>query len=452
MQEDSRHPDSTSPQSARPVEDAVDLQGNSPLAREHYRRNFSLGFVNGVLVFFGSAFAHSVYVLPVLLWKLTGLKSFAGLIMFLDILGWNWPQMWVSHRLEGQPYALPWYRSAVFVRAAAYMALVFLAFSVRWGGGWVTAILIILVFFTYRSGVGFAGVPFFELVCKTIPVKRRGRFFGSRRIVGGVLAVFAGILVKRLFVVFPYPRDYFYIFLIGAFGCVLGPVAYCFVIEPRGDSLPPSPSFRTHLRRASKIFRNDPAFRRLVWCTAFFTFATFGRGLYGTYCIERLNFPENFMGGLISLSMSTLIVGNLIWTYLSDHKGNRIVLRCAAVLMFIAPSGFLLAPVFPVHSVKIVLASVCVASLSQTAHLMGWLNMLLEIAPGDKRPRYVGFMNLLKIPLSLAFLLAGVGADIFSYELIFALSLIAGILLIPIVWAMPEPRDKLKEIEEPERA
>jgi len=432
----------------REVKHAV-LTGQSPLARRHFRRNFGFGVINGILVMAGQAFFHPTYVVAVLLFQLTGLKAFAGLMLFVDVLGWNWPQLWVSHRMEGQPRALPWYRKALVVRVTTYLGLLCVVYSLRWGGaGWVYAIIIVVLVFAYRTGVGFAGVPFYEVVCKTVPVGWRGRYFGLRRILGGILAALSGLLVQR-FLKGEFPQSYFWIFLWGFWGLVLGPALFTFVKEPPGDVLPRTPSFFSYVRRTGDIFRHDAAFRKLVGFSVFFGLANWGRALYGIYCIERLGVQKSFMGDLIALDMTVTVVSNLIWTYLSDRHGNRIVLRWASFLVIIAPLGLLLASIFKHLAMPIVLVSMGLGGFAGTAHLMGWLNMLLEIAPGDTRPRYVGLMNLIKMPLSAFPMLAGILADQFSYGLVFGIAILSSLVLIIVSRGMPEPRRKLEELKLP---
>ena len=292
-----------------------------------FRRNFSIGVLNGVLVLIGMAFIHPVYVLPVLLWKITGLRAFAGLILCVSLLGWNWPRMWVSHHLEGRPYGMPVYKLGVVLRSATYLLLVFAVFSLRWGTGWFQAVLIIVLYFAYRSGIGVAAVPFFELVCKTVPVNWRGKFFGTRRVLGGIAAVLAGLLVKKLLGSFPYPQNYFWIFFCGLFGIIIGPILFTFVKEPKGDPLPRTPSFRQHIVKARNILATDSTFRKLVLYNICFHLTMLTRALFGTYCIEQLQMSDDFMGQLVAWDMGTMIVSNLFWRGSLQKRGGLAVKR-----------------------------------------------------------------------------------------------------------------------------
>ena len=70
---------------------------------EYYRRNFTLGVINGALINFGLAFFDPATVLPVFVSRLGGSAAMIGLVSAIHGVGWFLPtKKWIlkNQRLE----------------------------------------------------------------------------------------------------------------------------------------------------------------------------------------------------------------------------------------------------------------------------------------------------------------------------------------------------------------
>ena len=92
-----------------------------------WSRNEWLGFLNGCGVSIGDGFMNVTVVMAGFAARLGAPNWVIGLLPAIAGGGWMLPQLLVAARVRGLPYKLPVYRSAAFVRAATYVAMVLIA-------------------------------------------------------------------------------------------------------------------------------------------------------------------------------------------------------------------------------------------------------------------------------------------------------------------------------------
>jgi hypothetical protein len=165
--------------------------GNVP----YFKRNFTLGVLNGSFFMAAIAFVAGSTVLPVFISKLTSSRILIGIISHLEWFGWALPQLFGAAFLAHRKKALGFYNSLSIIRLFFFALAVLSIYIFRDNYG---AILIFfsISFTVYSLSSGLAGVAFMEIVGKIIPTNRRGSFFGWRMFSGGILAAIGGLAVS----------------------------------------------------------------------------------------------------------------------------------------------------------------------------------------------------------------------------------------------------------------
>ena len=436
----------------------------SPAGYPHFRRNFALGLTNGILMQFADSFVDPQTVLPVFVFTLTSSYVLAGLVSGLFEGGWFLPQVFISSVLQHRARKLPLYHAMVYVRVASWAGA---ALSILLVGSRNPGLLFALFFVCYLGvclGAGIAGVPFMDVVGKSIPVGRRGSFFAYRRLVGGLLGVGAGVVVARVLspesgLAFPYPYGILMCFttVLALFG--LG--SFSFVKEPIEPVSPVPVSFREHLRTCRSILREDANYRRYYLQWTLSSFALMGLPFFATYAVTELHAAPAQVGVMVSLWMFSNTLSNLLWGTLSDRRGSRILIVISAALSGIAPVialGSVLVPARPVafpaplaflvpESLRTVdlrllvfLSCFVLNGFAVAARKVSSNSYLLDLAPARQRATYIGLMNTISSPLSLAPALGGVITAATSYRVIFVLSLVFAVLSLRVSLGLAEAR------------
>lgn len=349
----------------------------TPFAQRHFKRNFFLGVSNGVLFNFAWAFTSTSTVLPLFINKLTPSQILIGLASTLEALGWFLPQMAVAAVTLHRKNQKPVYIKTAFLRGGSFLLFAILVFLLGKENPAYLLVTFFFLFSLYSFGGGLAGVSFTDIVGKTIPEEKRGSFFGMRMLVGGGLSALAGFLIQRILKLHDFPKNFGILFLIASALIILALVSFCMVKEPPTTRRPEKKSIKENLLLGFQITKADRNFRMLLLT----------RIAIGSYVMGF-----SLAGAFLTVQMMGYLSSNLLWGYLSNRKNNKLVLVISAFFSAICPLLVLSNMVFQIPlwayaSIFFFLG----ATISGVE--IGYTNYLLQIAPEERRPIYVGFLN-----------------------------------------------------------
>ena len=409
------------------------------VSRRYARRNFWLGVLNGTLYISGLAFSQPPTVFPIFVSLFTKSSVLIGLSGTLTSVGWLLPQLLVARYTEHMPKKMKLYRLGAGLRLGSWLALTLLTL---WAKEMRPALYLAL-FFLFLSGFalfgGLSGVAFLDIVGKTIPPNRRGRYFGYRRFFSGIIASIAGLVVAYILgnsEKFPFPTNYFTLFLLTFIFILSGILCFFFVVEPEGSV--DVGRERTHaqfLQGVTKVLSEDKNYVKFLAVMVLSSASSLAIPFYVVYARQVLAAPAGWVGAYVTIEMVATLVSNLLWGYLGDAKGYRLVILTCSLLSVLAPVVALLSPNFYVFGLVFVLKGA-----GWTGIWMAKNNYALEVAPVVRRPTYIGILNT-----SLAFsmllpVLGGVVVDATSFTVLFAITIGVTVPSFILAKGLAEPR------------
>jgi len=370
--------------------------------QQYTTRNYVLGVINGAAFRFAEALIDPPLVLTWFVSNLTSSNFLIGLVSPLGMVGWFLPQIFVSSTVQRMERKTPVYVGAAAVRTLAWLSLAATLWFAEDRALLLAGYFALTTLARLASGVG--GLPFFAIIAKIIPTRRRGTFFGIRQLVGGLLGIggawiVGGVLSNPLL---PFPRGHAVLFL--AYACVTAASATAIALtrEPRGLVESGRVTLRQQLRRAGKILRKDRVFGTYIAARASLGLAAIALPFYAVYAKNVLGAPDAMVAVYVGVRVGASLASNLLWGRLSDLRGNRLIMRlmCLArglgVLLAIglvalvdvtSPQGawlpYLALPLFFLERATV-----------PAAMLVG-SNFLLEFVPEEKRPIYLGLSSTL---------------------------------------------------------
>lgn len=412
------------------------------------RRSFALGVFNGTAFRFAETLIDPPLILTWFVSQLTSSNLLIGLVAPMGNAGWFLPQIFVSTRIQRMERKMPSYTLAAVIRTIAWVLLAAAVWLVD-----DPRLLLVGFFALYaiaRLSAGLAGLTFFDVVAKTIPARRRGSFFAWRQLLGGLLGLGGGWIVKMLLnhPALPFPRGHAVLFLLYCAVMVLALAAFALIREPPGPVVAEPVTLGEQLRRAGRLWRTDRVYRRYIAARLSLAMANVALPFYGIYAKNVLGAPEGMVGIYVVARVGALLLSNLLWGRLSDERGNRLVMRLVSlgsglaalsalalvgVMGLLRPQGawlpYLALPLFFLDGAML------------PAQILSGSNFLLELVPGAERPLYLGLSNTLMGVVVLISGLGGLVVDFFGFAGLFAVSL--GLCLAGYVFAsgLPEPRE-----------
>ena len=387
----------------------------------------------------GLAFASQSTILPAFAATLGAPNIVIGAIPAATTLGWLLPSLFVAGHTETLHRKLPFVLRYTIWERAPYLVLALAAFLLAERAPMLALGVLLLVLLAMTSVSGALLPAWMEVVGHAIPVTLRGRFFAVWSIIaclGGLAASFA---TASILAAVRAPASYGVCFVAATVCMALSYVVLVFTREPPAAA-PPAASvpLKAYLARIPALLRRD---RNMAWfltARAFTVIGVMGSAFFTVYALRVLGAPAWRVGVFTTMLLVGQVVGNLVFGWLGDRMGHRLVLAVGTGAM----AGASLVPLFA-RSVDVLLLAFLLDGVYEAALSVSGLNILLEMAPAIReRPTYVGLGRTAVAPIACAApLLAGLLADAAGFASVFAVSAIFCLIALGLlVFRVREPR------------
>ncbi len=410
--------------------------------------NFVILGADAAFFLAGLAFIDPVAVLPVLIEKLHGSQVTVGLMGAIQRAGWIIPQLlgtsFVLHRQRKKPFlVLP-----VLVSRLPFIPLA-ISFYLSPPGSGLQALLgaLIGVYAIFFFCDGLVGVPWHDILARTIPPNIRGRFFAAINVVSGILAIGTGAAVRHVLAdpSLPFPRNYGVLFIFLSACMALSTVCLLLIKEPRGTVVGERQSLLTIIRSVPATLRRYPALARLIIAQNMMGTVALALPFYAVYANTSLGLPESAAGIFIWAGIAGSLAASLVWAYCNDRCGPRLVLRGVSRLSVAAPLAAIAIPsvVRALHAEADMVYWYAVVFLLNSAAgagiWMGITNYVFELAADDTRPLFLGLSSTLSAPIIFMPLIGGVLLGFISYQALFAIATAGAAVASVLVFRLEHP-------------
>ncbi len=348
------------------------------------------------------------------------------------------PQLFVANKLEAVKYKKPLLVKAITVRAISWglLALSTLLFAKTHPILMVWILLSLLGLFTFMGGI--AAIPFSDIFGKAIPSELRGRFFGLRGLLGGILAIIAGLIVKSILQDknLYFPHNYALIFFLSFAFVTASYVFLSMVREPEEEVHKNTLPFRQFIKKAVSILKNDRNFSNFLIVQILVGAGSLSLPFYVIYAKRVLHFSKGAVGVFLTVQMVGFVLSNLLWAYLSDYKGNKIVVQLTAAVALVIP----LVAVFSGNNFLLFSATFVLIGIMFSGMSVGYQNFMLDQALPKERPTYIGLNGTLTFPVLTYSLIGGFLAHFLPYNIIFCITAAIVSLGVAFSLKLKEPR------------
>jgi len=406
---------------------------------DNLRRNYLGNYLHGMLGMTGFRLINAPTFLPAYLHLVSGSNTVVGLGLALQQFGGVLAPIFTGAQVEHRKKVMP---AAMWMGSLGRVAILCIALS-----GWFLkgqALVGALLFFILMFGIfmGAQRVVFSLLMSKVIPLSRRGRLQAWRNATGGLIA--AGLaFVAGQYIIGPnlFGNGYSTTFILAFVLTSLGLSALQILLrEPEPPTTRTQGRFRDRLRDFPALIAQDRSYAFFLVVQMLATSARIATPFYILY-VGHLMALTGKVQGLLSLAfLGADTASNLIWGYLGDKTGFRLVLLLS-IVGWIAATVMLL----NVHSLPGIFAAFFVLGAAQAGYMMAAQTMILEFGSRDDLPMRIAVSATAEsITATLGPLLGGAVADLFGYSVVFGASLgFLGAALVILIMAVREPRRTL---------
>ena len=390
---------------------------------DHYRWNFVAFVVDYVFFGIAIAFAKPDSVLPAFVRQFTRSAPVIGLVSTVWNGCWLLPQVISARWINDKPRKKPYLMAGLSGRIAFWIVALAL-----WLGLAGNTRLVLLLFFVclglFTLTDGLASVAWFDMLARAIPVKRRGRLMGTAQVLSGVAGLGVGWLISRILESsrFPFPSDYATMFTLAGVAFIPSTVALISLRETRAD-VPRDGEKRLRKNGWFTPLLHNPIFRRLMVCRVLVGMVSLVTPFYVIHATDVLNLSQVIVGGFVAAQQVASVGSGALLGLVSDRWGPHQTIRIGSALSIVGPLFALLAHVVDgglfVGAYPLVYVAL---GVYQSSTMLGFYNYLLEIAPEDLRPSYIGLGNTIMGVLTLAPTVGGWLLQVTSYTTLFAVA------------------------------
>jgi MFS family permease len=403
-----------------------------------FRWNFVVNTLDGSSFWFGMSFMSSTIILPLYISHFTSNPILIGLIPFLASAGYFVPQLFVANAVERAPQkkffpvTLGFFFERLPILLLAPIAF-FLATSQP-----ILALTLFFVLFTWHCfGAGLTNIGWQDMIAKIIPVERRGRFFGITNFLGNGAGILGALAVPFVLNKFTFPLGYVISFAVAASLIFLSWVFLSLTREPIVPNSKPHVSQKDYFRSLPQVLRKDRNFRMYLLSQIVFALSGMATGFLAVYTVHTWKLPDAQASGFTIALQIGLTLANLFFGFFADRKGHKMSLEICMVLSILSLAMAIIAPsplwFFPIFFLR--------GAVNAGAFISG-ISIVYEFTEPENRPTYIGLANTIPgVAGALAPLIGGGLAGLVSYQAMFILSAVIGIMGWALLrFAVHEPR------------
>ena len=327
-------------------------------------------------------------------------------------------QFYAAFHAQEYKRVLPYLRKVFFFRFLSWFMIGASIFILGDQNKTLTLIFIGLGLFFFSFSAGFGAIYFKELQAKLFTKKYRGYTMANRNIASAIASIISGGVAGYVLANFEPPLNYAYLFLFSSFLMAIGFISFATVEEPLKENISiKEKNFKEFIKNAIKLLKAEPILKRQIVTI----FLSYGYLIALPFIILNANSTFTLtgwsIGGFITIQMIGSILGSLfLWRRMHEYN---FMLSLSFVFLILAFIIALFAKDFYSYSLIFLLFGVAFDGLKTSS-----MNLIIEIAPEDKRPVYTALQSNLT-SLGMFFpILGGVILTYFhSYELIYGLSI-----------------------------
>lgn len=413
-----------------------------------YRWNAGALIVDMASFNVGMSFISSTAVLPALITALGGSEVIVGLGSGLISGAWLLPQLLVAGVVARLPRKQPFMaRTAWLTRPILLvLALIILLLGEDRPAVVLASVLAgTAVFFMFDAVVS---VPWFDLIARAIPDRRRGRVLGSAQVLGGVGGILAGVAVRAVLREGSpptFPADYALLYACATGMMLVSAGALSLIREPASNAPTRDvPPLRRVLAQLPGIITDDRTFRRVIGVRVLAGFVGMASAFYVLNTTRNAGLSLESAGFFVSAQVAGSLAGGLLMGVMQDRWGPLVHIRTIIAISALPPAIALLCqPFLAALGPNVVYPYLLVYfALGIYAGSIGWpyFNWILEYAEEAKRPLYIGMANTLGAVTMVTPVLGGWVARDVSYTAVFALALTCALTALAMSRCIPSTR------------
>ncbi len=393
--------------------------------KSNHVKNVSHGF----FLTLGVTIAEPHTILPLMITYFGGGAILIGFFSSLLRGGAVLVQLYAAFHAQAYPKMLPYLRLVMLVRFLSWLSIgiFILVFGEAYPIFTLWCIGIFLFLFSFSAG--FGAIYFREIIAKIFSHRFRGKTMSVRQFFSGFAAIISGTIAGYILAIYDAPFSFGILFVASAFLMSFGYLSIGTVSEPIKQKVrQKEKSFKLFLKNAYDILQSDKQLKIQVTTFLFAYSYLFALPFIIVDANEKLDIGGTVIGMFITAQMLGAMLSNIVWAKLSSKGLNKLISLITISMTIIA-----IALAFIASSVYVYMAIFFLVGASMDGNRISSGNLILIIAPEEKRPIYTALQtNIVSLGMFFS-LFGGLILTFSSYSILYCITII--LLLISLYMA-----------------
>lgn len=298
-------------------------------------------------------------------------------------------QLYAAFHAQAYKKVLPYLKKVFIFRFASWFFIGLSIFIIGDDNKTSTLFLIGLGLFGFSFAAGFGAIYFKELQAKLFSRKYRGKTMANRNIASSIASIISGGVTGYVLSQFQAPLNYAYLFMVSSFFMLIGFMAFVSMDEPEKKNVAiKEENFKLFMKNSLDILKSDNRLKQQI-VVIFLGFSYF---LSMPFVILNANTSFTLtgwmLGGFIIVQMIGSILGStFFWRKIYDYEKMLSLSFIFAILSFVVALF-----AYDVYSYALVFL---LFGIAIDGFNISGMNLVIEIAPEDKRPTYTALQTTL---------------------------------------------------------
>ncbi len=328
-------------------------------------------------------------------------------------------QLYAAFHAQAYKRVLPYLGKVFFFRWISWFSIGLSIFFIGDSNKQLTLFFIGMGLFFFSFSAGFGAIYFKELQAKLFSKQYRGKTMANRQVAGSIASIISGGVAGYVLNHYEAPLNYAYLFMVSSFFMIIGFAAFVTIDEPSKENIShKEKNFKLFIRNAFSLLKQDKRLQQQI----FAIFLSYSYFLSMPFVILNANSSFTLtgwmLGGFITVQMLGSIIGStFLWRKIENYEK---MLSLSFLFMITAFIIALFATDVYAYALIFLLFGVALDGFS-----ISGMNLVIEIAPEDKRPIYTALQtNIVSIGLFFPVLGGIILKYVGSYNMIYILSIV----------------------------
>ncbi len=296
-------------------------------------------------------------------------------------------QLYAAFHAQSYKRVIPYLRRVFFFRFLSWFSIGLAIYLIGDSNKQLTLLFIGLGLFFFSFTAGFGAIYFKELQAKLFSKTYRGKTMANRNVAGSIASIISGGIAGSVFENYEAPLSYAYLFMVSSAIMAIGFIIFGTINEPSKENISKKEkSFKEFIKNSNILLKNDRRLRVQILAI----FLSFGYLLAMPFVILKANSSFELsgwmVGGFISIQMLGSIIGSgFLWRRISDYEKMLTIAFAIAIAAYITALF--------ANSIYSYFAIFLLFGIAIDGFSIAGMNLVIEIAPEDKRPIYTALQT-----------------------------------------------------------